>query len=93
MQYNGYPMQNTPPEEPTIDERSAFVAELLSDIQRIIQESGTDVDGFDAERWLERWLDTFVPALGGTPNSYLGTMQGRAIVRRTILQMQSGGYA
>lgn len=87
-------MNNDDHLDPTT-ERTAFVTDLVKLVKRIVADGGApEAEGFDAKRWVEDWLESEVPALGGrTPRSYIETAEGRVIVRRLIMQMESGAYA
>lgn len=81
--------QSLAPEE---SERLLGVARLIGQIQAMVEESG-DPEGFDAEKWVSRWLREPVPALGGErPIDLLDTMEGQALVSETLARMQSGAY-
>ena len=68
-------------------------ADLLRLVERIIQESGNG-EGFNASAWLKRWLSDPNPALNyATPNSYMGTTEGRDLVAGLLMKMQSGAFA
>ena len=73
-------------------ERVLGIAKLLGQLEAIVEESG-DITDFDARAWLSRWLREPLPALGGTPIALLDTMEGQALIARTLAQMQSGAYA
>jgi uncharacterized protein (DUF2384 family) len=74
------------------DESAAIIATLLAQVQSIVEQSGNP-DGFDASSWLNRWLQTPLPALGSRPPiELLGTPAGVALVSSTIARMQSGAY-
>jgi len=67
--------------------------DLLRLVERIIQESGSG-EGFNASAWLKRWLSDPHPALNyATPNSYMGTIEGRNLVAELLKKMQSGAFA
>lgn len=74
-------------------ERALALAQLVGTVQRVVDESG-DAEGFDAPRWTADWLSQPCPALNGQPPCLLlDTADGRELVRRLILQAQSGAYA
>lgn len=74
-------------------ERVIGIARLIGQVQAMVEESGTP-DGFDATRWISRWLEEPVPALGGRrPLDLLDTMEGQTLVADTLARMQSGAYA
>lgn len=78
---------------PDESERVIGVAKLVGQLQAMIEESGNP-EGFDAAAWLSQWLREPVPALGGArPFDLMDTMEGQALVSRTLAQMQSGAYA
>ena len=70
--------------------QSQHVFALAAVVRRIANESG-DPEGFDVQTWMIDWLQTSLPALGGSrPAEYLGTQEGRSLVATLILRMQSG---
>lgn len=74
-------------------ERAAFVAGLVKLVEEMIPE-GNKAGGFDASKWVARWLDLPQPALGSkTPRSFLDTSDGRSIVRRLLAKFETGAYA
>lgn len=74
-------------------ERVLGIASLVGQLQAIVEESG-DAEGFDAARWLSRWLSEPLPALGGEkPLSLLDTMEGQSLVADTLAKVQSGAFA
>lgn len=78
---------NTPPVDPEA------LARLVAVVQRMVNESGDSV-GFDAHAWTVDWMTQPVPALGmACPAEYMQTEEGRDIVERLLLQMQSGAYS
>jgi putative toxin-antitoxin system antitoxin component (TIGR02293 family) len=78
---------------PAESERVIGMARLVGQLEAMIQESGNP-EGFDATAWMSRWLKEPVPALGGArPVDLLDTMEGQALVSRTLAQLQSGAYA
>lgn len=78
---------------PDESERVIGLARLVDQVDRMIAESGNP-KGFDPHEWLSHWLREPVPALGGQrPLDLLDTMEGQALVARTLAQMQSGAYA
>lgn len=81
------------PLNPTESERILAVMEMVEQVRVMVERSG-DATGFEPSRWLARWLESSVPALGGrTPASYLDTNEGVQIVRRLLAQMETGAYA
>jgi putative toxin-antitoxin system antitoxin component (TIGR02293 family) len=74
-------------------ERVVGLAKLVGQLESMVEESG-DLDGFDATAWVARWLREPLPALGGSkPMELLDTMEGQALVSRSLAQIQSGAYA
>ena len=72
---------------------STHTARLVGQVQQIVQESGNP-EGFDAGRWVEQFLDTPHPALGGRrPADLMRTNEGSRMVSTLVAQMQSGAYA
>jgi putative toxin-antitoxin system antitoxin component (TIGR02293 family) len=81
------------PLAPDESERVIGLARLVGQLQAMVEESG-DPEGFDALGWLSAWLREPLPALGGSrPIDLLDTMEGQALLARTLGQMQSGSYA
>lgn len=51
------------------------IARLIDQVQRIVDESGRP-EGFNATKWVKRWICEPLPALGGrTPASCLDTLE------------------
>ena len=66
---------------------------LIDLVAGMVAQSG-DPTGFDAARWLARWLALPLPALGGeTPASYMDTFEGQKLVGHLLAMTQSGAYA
>ncbi|MEJ5978817.1 antitoxin Xre-like helix-turn-helix domain-containing protein [Novosphingobium sp. PS1R-30] len=73
-------------------ERVIGLVKLVGQVQTMVEESG-DPEGFDAIEWLSWWLRNPLPAYGGAmPIDYLETMEGQAVISRTLAQMQSGVF-
>ena len=69
------------------------VVALAAVVRWIVDASG-DPEGFDVEAWTTEWLQTSLPALGGSrPAEYMGTLEGRTLVATLILRIQSGAYS
>ena len=81
-------------EPPSADEaRARGMAGLIVQVQTMIEESGNP-ESFDAAKWVARWLDRPLPALGGQkPGELMGTADGRALVHNIVARMQSGAYS
>ncbi len=74
-------------------ERVIGMARIVGQVQAMIQESG-EPEGFDAAAWLSGWLRDSLPAFGGArPVDLMDTMEGQALVSRTLAQMRTGAYA
>jgi uncharacterized protein (DUF2384 family) len=68
-----------------------FIAELAKVLKDMVPEG--QGEGFDATKWVARWLETPQPALAGAPpKDYLDTAEGRAIVKRLLGTLESGAY-
>ena len=81
------------PLTPDESERIIGVGKLVGQVQAMVEESG-EPEGFDAMVWLSHWLREPIPALGGVrPFDLMDTMEGQALVSRTLAQMQGGTYA
>lgn len=78
---------------PSESERLIGMARLVGQVGAMVEECG-DAQGFDAATWMSRWLSEPVPALGGArPIELMDTMEGQALVSKTLAQMESGAYA
>lgn len=78
---------------PDESERLLGIARLVGQAEQMVRESG-EPDGFDAARWVADWLETPLPALGGSrPAALMDTAEGRRMVSDLLAQMQSGAYA
>lgn len=65
---------------------------LIAQVQTMVKESGNP-EGFDAAKWVDRWIDKPLPALGGQrPGELMDTPDGRALVSNIVACMQSGAY-
>lgn len=81
------------PLSPGEGERAVGIAQLLGQVQALVQASGNQ-GAFDARKWTARWLGQPNPALGGqTPGRYMNTAEGRAIVSDLIALGAGGGFA
>ena len=73
--------------------RALGMASLIAQVQTMIEESGNP-EAFDAAKWVARWIDRPLPALGGQkPVELMGTPGGRALVHNIVARMQSGAYS
>lgn len=77
---------------PDQTERVLGVARLISEVERMVAESGNP-DGFDAGNWVADWLEQSVPALNGQkPADLMDTLSGQTLVLELLARMQSGAY-
>jgi len=80
-------------EVPESPNPNASLRALVQQVQTIVAESGLP-EGFDTTRWTIDWLAQPNAALGGrTPNEFIDTPEGRAVLAGLLAQMQSGAYA
>ena len=77
-----------------VNPNDARPPQVLTDlVHRIVMESG-NLEGFNAEAWLQEWLAVPLPAFGNRrPGDLLREPGGLALVQSTLLQIQSGSYA
>ena len=74
-------------------DRARAIGRLVKRVQTIVEESGNP-EGFNAVEWVTRWIERPCPALGGkTPNEFMGTEDGQALIENLISRMQSGAYS
>ena len=75
------------------ESRGLGMASLIAQVQTMIEESGNP-EGFDAAKWVARWIDRPLPALGGQkPAELMDTPDGRALVSNIVDRMQGGAYS
>ena len=69
--------------------------QLIKLVEKIVRESGSEhALGFQADKWVDEWVQVPLLALGGrTPADMLRMRGGLAVVRRILEQVQSGSYA
>lgn len=73
-------------------ERVMGMQSLIGQVQAMIDPDLAP--GFDAAKWLARWLAEPLPALNGaTPASYMDTVEGQKYVGKLLDMAQSGAYA
>ncbi|SMP80301.1 antitoxin Xre/MbcA/ParS toxin-binding domain-containing protein [Noviherbaspirillum suwonense] len=65
---------------------------LVEQVDQMVAKFGNP-EGFDSKRWVDQWLNRYVPALGATPNSLLDTDEGLAQVQNVLAMSWSGAYA
>jgi uncharacterized protein (DUF2384 family) len=69
------------------------MAKLVGQVQAMVEQSG-DPTGFDAAKWVARWVNEPSPALGGkSPATYMDAVEGQELVFNLVARMQSGAYA
>jgi len=74
-------------------ERVVGMSNLIGQVETMVKQSG-DAKGFDAAKWVGRWLEEPLPALGGArPAQYMDTMEGQKLVSNLLAMVQSGAYA
>jgi len=72
-------------------DRERAIGRLAQLVQTLVEESGNP-EGFDAARWTAAFLLRPMSALGGkTPNDFMETEEGQALIENLLLRMQSGG--
>jgi hypothetical protein len=74
--------------------RDGVMDELIAKAAAIVANStAPEAKGFDAEKWLARWIETPQPALGGRkPSELLDTPQCAEAVLRLLGAIESGAY-
>ncbi|XYJ11991.1 hypothetical protein ACSUZJ_08360 [Telluria sp. B2] len=76
-------------------ERVLGVENLIYQVQAMVADGAPGkADGFNAARWLGRWILKPLPALGRRlPASYLHTIEGQKFVGGLLAMYASGAYA
>jgi putative toxin-antitoxin system antitoxin component (TIGR02293 family) len=77
-------------------EKIVGMAKLIGQVEAMLEESGDPalMQDFDAARWLTRWMEEPIPALGGaSPADYMDTIEGQEMISRLLATMQTGAYA
>jgi uncharacterized protein (DUF2384 family) len=65
---------------------------LREQVVTIVQESGNP-EGFEADKWLTKWLSMPIGTLGGkSPAEYLNTEEGVELISNLLGQIQHGLY-
>ena len=73
-------------------ESAAARERLIQQVDLLLRESGS-TEPFEAAPWVDRWLRRPNHALGGaTPELYLHTAEGEAVLARLIGAMAAGSY-
>lgn len=67
---------------------------LVSQVEAILADAGDpDVKDFDAAAWLEQWLQTPAPALGGAlPASIVESAEGFNLLSGLLQKIHAGVY-
>lgn len=73
-------------------EGAAARQRLIQQVELLLRESGSS-EPFETAAWVDRWLRRPNHALGGsTPEIYLHTPEGEAVLARLIGAMAAGSY-
>jgi len=73
--------------------RTKAIQRLVAQVEALVRTAGNQ-EGFNANDWLTRWLDTPCPALARRkPGQLLDSPEGFTLVSATIARMSSGAYA
>jgi putative toxin-antitoxin system antitoxin component (TIGR02293 family) len=74
-------------------ERVVGIQALIGQVQAVVTQSGAK-GNFDAAKWVSRWLNEPLPALGGErPAAYMDTVEGQKLIGNLLGMIQSGAYA
>jgi uncharacterized protein (DUF2384 family) len=70
------------------------IAKLIAKAEEMVADStASEASGFDATKWLGRWLEIAQPALGGhKPSALLDTPTGLQVVLKLLGAIESGAY-
>lgn len=77
-------------------EKVIGMAKLIGQVEAMLADSGDPeaMKDFDARKWVARWMDEPIPALGGhTPAEYMDTFEGQELISSLLKTMQTGAYA
>jgi putative toxin-antitoxin system antitoxin component (TIGR02293 family) len=86
-------VQNNQPLSRDESERVVGIQALIGQVQAMVTQSGATGD-FDAAKWVSRWLNEPLPALGGErPAAYMDTVEGQKLIGNLLAMIQSGAYA
>jgi putative toxin-antitoxin system antitoxin component (TIGR02293 family) len=78
---------------PDEGQRVFGMAKLVGLVETMAKQSG-DPANFDAAKWLARWINEELPALGDKkPAEFLDTAEGQDLVSTMLQRMQSGAYS
>jgi hypothetical protein len=80
--------------EPYVD-RELAVNQIIAQVEWMVAEFGDPerAAGFDSREFVNRWIESHIPALGGKPSRLLGTNEGRAQIQMVLNCSWSGAYA
>lgn len=74
-------------------ERVVGIQALIGQVQAMVTQSGASKN-FDAAKWVSRWLNEPLPALGGEkPAAYMDTVEGQKLIGSLLAMIQSGAHA
>lgn len=70
------------------------MSHLLEEVKRMLANStAPEAEGCDPVEWLDRWMQTPQPALGGKkPQEFLDAPGGGNVVARVLGAIESGAY-
>ena len=78
---------------PDASARVIGLASLIGQVETMVTRSGNP-EGFDAAKWVARWIEQPSPALDGRkPADLMDTAPGQEIVANLVAMMESGAYA
>lgn len=80
--------------EPYVDLESA-VDRIVDQVEKMVAEFGDPERAvrFESRQFVNWWIESYVPALGGKPSRLLGTTEGRAQIQMMLNCSWSGAYA
>lgn len=80
--------------EPYVDPESV-VKQIIAQVEEMVAKYGDPerAAGFDSRQFVNQWIESHVPALGGKPSRLLGTKEGRAQIQMVLNCSWSGAYA
>jgi putative toxin-antitoxin system antitoxin component (TIGR02293 family) len=74
-------------------QRVIGMAKLIGLVETMAERT-TGGEDFEAAKWLAKWVEQPLPALGGRkPAEYLDTAEGQELVANTLQRMESGAYS
>ena len=81
---------------PNVENAKDGMARAIAQVTTMLAESGHPVAAasFDVDKWLTRWMELPVGALGGRrPIEYMDSLEGQETVLGLLAMMQTGAYA